>query len=417
MDVVTPHAPDPPASTRLVTGPFASVMGTALIFFVYIGMMVATVPSFVERELGAGEFGVGLTLASFASAAIFARPFLGRLTDRYGRRRLMMAGAVTAATATIVAGFASTLWHVLVLRSLMGVGEAALFVAAATLIADLSPPNRRAEAASYFSVAVFGGIGVGPLLAEWLIGSDDDFSRAFLVAGLFAASAAVAVLGVPARVDRSSAPDPTGERRPLFHRTALWPGLVLCSGIAAFAVFMAFIPEYSKSVGLSGAGKLFLVYSLVSVVLRVTLAKLPERLGEHRTVSMAFGGLFAGLLLAGAVPEAWALWVSAALIGFGMAFMYPSLMANVVNRVDDRERASALSSLTLFFEAGTVVGGLALGAVGQIFSKRAGFVGGAMLAVVGLVLLWQFVESADEAGAEANASEQALPNRAALANP
>lgn len=379
---------------RLVTGPFVSVMVTALVFFFYIGMVVVTIPSFVERELDGGEFGVGLTMAAFASAAIFARPFLGRLTERYGRRRLMMAGATFASSATFALAFSTALWQVLILRAAMGVGEAALFVAAATLIADLSPSNRRAEAASYFSVAVFGGIGIGPSLAEWLAGDNDNYQRSFLVAGVFAAASAITVLGVPTRVDRSSTPDLNGERTPLFHRAALWPGLVLCSGIAAFAVFMAFIPEYSKTVGLAGAGGLFLVYSAVSISLRLVAAKLPERLGEHRTVSIAFAGLTTGLVLIATVAEPWALWVAAGLIGLGMAFMYPSLMANVVNRVRDHERASALSSLTLFFEAGTVVGGVVLGAVGEIFSKRAGFLGGAVAALVGLVLLWQFVVAA-----------------------
>jgi len=51
----------------------------------------------------------------------------------------------------------------------MGLGEAALFVAAATLIADLSPPHRRAEAASYFSVAVYGGIGLGLAIVRHLV--------------------------------------------------------------------------------------------------------------------------------------------------------------------------------------------------------------------------------------------------------
>ena len=149
---------------RLVTGPFISVTVTAFVFFFYIGMVVVTVPRLVEDELGYGEFGVGLTVASFALAAVFARPFLGRLTERFGRRALMMAGALLAAVASIATGFASELWHVLALRAVMGLGEAALFVAAATLIADLSPPHRRAEAASYFSVAVYGGIGLGPTI-------------------------------------------------------------------------------------------------------------------------------------------------------------------------------------------------------------------------------------------------------------
>jgi MFS family permease len=386
---VTPPGTVDAGPTRLITGPFASVMATALVFFVYIGMVVVTVPSFVERDLGAGEFGVGLTMASFAFAAIFARPFLGRLTDRYGRRSLMIAGALLAAVATLGMAVSTALWQVMLLRAITGLGEAALFVAAATLIADLSPPARRAEAASYFSVAVFGGMGVGPLLGEALAGSDDDYARAFVGAAILSALTAVTVIGVPRRVDRAAGR--STERQPVFQRKALAPGIVLACGIASFAVFMAFVPEYSKSVGLTGAGGLFLVYSLVSVVLRVVAAKLPERLGAHRTVSIALVALVGALTLIATVAEPWALWVGAGAIGLGMAFLYPSLMANVVNRVPDNERASALSSLTLFFEVGTIVGGVVLGGVGELASKRAGFLGGALAALVGIAVLWQFV--------------------------
>lgn len=400
-DVSTP-------TPRLITGPFVSVMATALVFFVYIGMVVVTVPSFVERELDGGEFGVGLTMASFAVAAIVARPFLGRLTERFGRRALMMAGALLASVATFSMAFSTELWHVMVLRGFTGLGEAALFVAAATLVADLSPANRRAEAASYFSVAVFGGIGVGPLIAEAFIGSNDDYSAAFLAAGVLAALAAVTVLGVPRRVDRTA--KPAEGRVPLFQRAALAPGLVLACGMAAFSVFMAFAPEYSKSVGLPGAGGLLLVYSLVSVSLRVVAAKLPERLGAHRTVTIALTFLTAGLSLIALVPEPWALWAAAATIGVGMAFLYPSLMANVVNRVSEQERSTALSSLTMFFEVGTIVGGVALGAIGEIASKQAGFLGGALMALVGVAVLWQFVVETPFDGADgAESTELAAP--------
>ncbi len=165
----------------------------------------------------------------------------------------------------------------------------------------------------------------------------------------------------------------------------------LACGIAAFSVFSAFIPEHSRSVGLGGAAGLFLLYSLLSLSLRLLGARLPERLGEHRMVTVALTMLSASLVVMASVAEPWALWVGAAGMGVGMAFLYPSLMANVVNRVHDSERASALSSFTMFFEIGTILGGVALGAVGDVFSKRAGFLGGAIIAAVGLVVLWQFV--------------------------
>ncbi|MDJ0769959.1 MAG: MFS transporter [Ilumatobacter sp.] len=384
-----PERPGPGAPReRLISGPFLSVTVTAFFFFLYIGIVLVSVPRFIEEELGAGEFGVGLSVASFAAAAVFARPFLGRLTDRFGRRALMMAGAVMAAAAGALTALATALWHVLLLRAVMGLGEAALFVAASTLIADLSPANRRAEAASYFSVAVFGGIGIGPTIGEAVLG-DDRFATTFLVGSAFALVTAFTVLGVPRRVDRTAAP--AAAKAPLFHRAALWPGVVLATGIAALSVYFAFIPDHSREVGLAGSAGLFLVYSAVSLSLRLLAAKVPERLGAHRTVSIALVTLTLSLVLISSVAEPWALWLGAAGIGAGMAFMYPSLMANVVNRVGDHERASALSSFTMFFEVGSVAGGLVLGAVGQVFSKQAGFFGGAVATVIGLVVLWRFV--------------------------
>jgi MFS family permease len=392
MSLPVPDTSTRPASPpeRLVSGPFLAVTASALVFFVYIGVLVVAVPRFVEDRLGAGEFGVGLTLAAFATAAIVSRPMIGWAGDRFGRRRLMMVGAAIAAVAGALSGFAGSLPVLLVLRGATGVGEAAMFVGAATMIADLSPPHRRAEAASYFSVAVFGGIGIGPVLGEWLL-ADDRYVLTFAVAGVIAVLAAVLVLAVPRRIDlvAGASSGDLGRVRPRFlHPAALWPGVVLGSGIAGFAVFSAFLPEYSRSVGLGGAGGLFFVYSMVTLLLRLVGARVPERLGARRSVTIALVLLAVGLALPAVVPSAGGLWAAAAVVGVGMAFMYPSLMALVVNRVDERERASALSSFTMFFEVGTVVGGLVLGTAGELLGKPAGFVGGSVMCLVGLVVMW-----------------------------
>jgi hypothetical protein len=133
---------------RLLTRPFVVVTTTAFIFFIYIGMLVPIVPLFIEGPLGRGEFGIGLTIAAFAGAAILARPFLGRIADRHGRRVLLVGGSLLAGLAGIASGQVTEFWQLLISRSVMGVGEAAVFVGAATLIADLSPRDRRAEGAS-----------------------------------------------------------------------------------------------------------------------------------------------------------------------------------------------------------------------------------------------------------------------------
>ena len=157
-----------------------------------------------------------------------------------------------------------------------GVGEAALFVGAITLIADLSPPDRRAEGASYFSIAVFGGLGIGPVLGEWVL-DDVNYEQAFLTAGALALATAVLASFVPS-VGGSRRTTPTttdaivAAARGSCTRLRSGPASCWRSIVAAFSTFTAFIPEHARTVGLSGAGGLFLVYS----------ARLPRRTGGRR---------------------------------------------------------------------------------------------------------------------------------------
>jgi MFS family permease len=372
---------------RLITGPFLAVTAATFVFFMYVGVLVPLVPKYIEDELLGGELGIGLAIAAFAGVAIAVRPLIGQLVARYGRRAVMIGGASLAAASGSVYGFVDSLPALLVLRGLTGAGEAALFVAAMTLIVDLSPSDRRAEAASYFSVAVYAGLGIGPIVGEAIL-SSSGFRSAFAVAGLFAVSAALVSITAPRRPVLAPTSDAVaGPRAGWLHPAAVGPGVVLASGMAAFAVFSAFLPDHARTLGLSGSGGLFAVYSAVCLVLRIGGARLPERLGPRVAVTTAFTMLGIGMALLAAVNESWALWIAAACVGVGMAFMYPSLMAFTVNRTPEAERPQAIGSFTMFFEAGTAVGGLALGALADVFGKRSGFAAAVGLCLVGLWLL------------------------------
>ena len=75
------------------------------------------------------------------------------------------------------------------------------------------------------------------------------------------------------------------------------------------------------------------------------------------------------------------------LIGLGAAFNYPSLMALTVNNASDAERASAISSFTMFFEIGSAGAGLTIGVLAQLVGKQYGFFGGVAFCLIGLWLL------------------------------
>ena len=93
----------------------------------------------------------------------------GRLTDRVGRRPLLIGGALLAAACLALTAVATDLVTIIVLRLVAGVAEAAFFVAGFAALADIAPAERIGEALSYNSLGLYLGIALGPLLGELLL--------------------------------------------------------------------------------------------------------------------------------------------------------------------------------------------------------------------------------------------------------
>ena len=382
VDVTAPHTGD---AARMFTRPFVLVTASVPALFVYIGVMIPLLPRLIEEEMGGNEVDIGVNLATFSLAAILIRPRLGRFAERHGLRYTMIAGAMLAAVATGACTMVDSLWALLPLRALQGIGEASLFVGAATAISDLAPPGRGAEAASYFSVAVFGGLGLGPVIGEFVIG-EDRFDAALWVAAAFCVLAAGLAMLTPRGVRHHDLSD---ERRPRFNRAAIPTGLVLAFGIGGVVTFNAFMPDYSVTVGLDGSKWVFATFAGVCLVIRVVGATLPDRIGHARAVAIALALMAAGLAMLYIWPYPLGVFISTVIIGIGVSFNYPGLMAMTVDSVPERERVRAISTFTMFFEIGTATGAVLFGIMADLTSKRTAFLGGAVYCAIGLIVLWK----------------------------
>ena len=363
----------------MVSAPFVIVTAATLAFFVFVGIAVSTLPRFIENELGGDGLAIGVNLAVFSIAAIAARPMIARIGDRYGRRILMVGGALLAGAAIATTAFVHSLATLLPLRAISGVGEAALFVGAATLIADLSPSERRAEGASYFSLAVFGGLGIGPVVGEVVLGND-RYEAVYLVASLFCVAAALIALAAPNRV--AGRGHRTGRRR---RGAGLPPGRASSpawSWPAASVGSRRSTPSCPRTPRPSACRPACPSSSTAcsACSLRFVGARLPERLGLGNALMAALVGISGGLLLLALLDHPSGVYLGTTVLAFGMALLYPSLMAFAVNSVTEPERARVLASFTMFFEVGTVIGGLLLGSVARFGGEQGAFAGGAVLA-------------------------------------
>lgn len=146
------------------------------------GIVIPILP-FISPALGGDELDVALVIAVYSLCAGLVGPFWGGLSDRIGRKTVLMLCLAGGALSYAALGMASTLAMVYAARAFAGLMAGSLPVASA-LMADLSQPERRAKAMGLVGTAFGLGLILGPLLGGLLAGEGDSFAAA----GLFAAA-------------------------------------------------------------------------------------------------------------------------------------------------------------------------------------------------------------------------------------
>jgi len=388
---VPPERPDlgDAEPERLLTARFWVVVASGTAYFLALGMVLPVLPLYVERRLGGSSLAVGVAVGAFAFGAVTLRPFAGRLGDQAGRRILMAGGASVAGGSMLLYTLAHGIGPLVALRVMTGVGEAAFFVGASTMITDLSPAHRRGEALSYWSVAVYGGLAFGPALGELILG-DGRYEAVWIAAGVSALVAALFGLGTVDTLrtfDDADPSDPAPGRATLLYRPALRPGSVMFLGLVGLAGFTTFVPLYARDVGMSDARFVFLLYGGLILAVRVLGARLPDVLGSRRGGSFALVTAAVGLAAISLWSSAGGLVVGTAVFAVGMSLLYPALTPLALDGVPDRERASAMGTVSTFFDLSQGLGPFALGAVVGLASYRVMFGVGAAFSILGLVLL------------------------------
>lgn len=354
-------------------------------YFMSLGALIPTLPRFIAGPLSGSSVSVGLGVGSFALSAVLLRPFIGSIGDRRGRRILMLGGA--ALVALSMAGYvvAESLWTLIALRLVTGAGEAAFYVGAASAINDIAPDERRGEALSYFSLALYSGLAIGPIVGESVLDAF-GFDTTWLVACAFSALAVVFAVRVP-ETRPPAQPGAAPHRIRLAHPAGIKPGIILACSIWGLAGFSAFVPLYALDLGMSGSKTVFFTYSALVVTIRLLGARIPDILGARRASRAAMLISTAGLALIGLWAHPAGLYAGAIVYGVGQALLFPALMTLALRGVAPSERGAVVGTFTAFFDLAFGLGSVSLGAVTAVLGYRGLFLSAAAVALFGFVLL------------------------------
>ena len=362
-----------------------ALLVAGIAYFTVAGISFPVLPRLVEDELGGSKTDIGLAFATFALGMLLVRPVAGVLSDRIGRRPLMIGGALGICVFQLLhvpAAESGMLWVLLLVRIGTGAFSSLMYLAQATTATELPPPEHRAKVFSTFSVAVFVGFAIGPIVGETVLQAH-GFTWTFAVAAGFALVSALVAVTLPET--KPAEVRPAAGLREVFHPVAARVGLVNLLVFIAFMGFNGFIQDYSEEFGIEEARWLLLTYSGTTLVLRFAGGWVIDRFDRRNLATVAHLTVAAGALVLATAGGSGQLYLGAFVIAIGMAWNVPLLMLIAVDSASDVDRSKVVATVTTFGDFANSAGALFLGLVADAAGYEGMYVavaGGAVLAVV-----------------------------------
>lgn len=226
--------------------PLATILSIVFIDLIGFGMIIPILPLYAER-FRANEWQIGFLLASYSFMQFLAAPLLGWLSDRYGRRPVLLCSLIGSALGYLLMANANALSMLFLARGISGVSGASVGTASA-YIADITAPENRSRRIGLIGAAFGVGFVLGPGISGVL--SHLSVVAPFWFAGTLAVLNALAVLVFLPEPERHAAREkgPVGTKE-AFEQAGSWRlGVLVVTyfvAIAAFAIVTMIYPQVS----------------------------------------------------------------------------------------------------------------------------------------------------------------------------
>jgi DHA1 family tetracycline resistance protein-like MFS transporter len=380
-----------------------TVYATVFIDLLGFGILIPVMP-FLAREFGATGLTLGIVMTAYSAAQFIGSPIIGRLSDRFGRRPVILLSLAASSLSFVLMGLAHSLSFLILARALCGLSGGSISAAQA-YVADVTSPTERAKYMGLLGASIGMGFVFGPALGAALA----DFglrSVAFVAAAISAANFVFAFLRLvePTRSHHEAG----AERRPWLQMV----GAVVASPnprwvlVTMFCVMFGFV-SMETTYALLGAERfgmgprqLGLVFTLlgfgIALIQGGVVGRLARRLGEGRVATLGAGTMAVGLGLVPFMPTLGSSAAALLLLACGQALATPTLASLLSRLAGERERGSTLGLGQSLQALARGVSPLLAGALYD-YSAKAPYTMGCVVCM-GAALLMTRVTTESEAG-------------------
>ena len=372
----------------------AAIVGMAELGFATV---IPLLPLYLKERLGASATLVGVVVATFAAVETVFKTTWGSLADRIGRRPVIVWGLFLSSAAPLLMTLLRSAWLFVPLRLIDGMGSAALWPAAAAVMADRTEETQRATAMGTLNMFFLSGLALGPSLGLFVSGFLGSYRWGFYLAStlLFGAAALAAVAfpggGGQAHAVRYQAPGALASgilrsvRQSPLLLAMLLVAFVQMIGVGLLAPILVIYAHEIVQLSDQLIGTLFLVMVLAVAIASVPGGRLADRVGRPRTVVFGMALASAGMWLLpfagrGNLPV---LGAAALLLGGSYAISSPAWLALMSEAAPRGSTGMVMGASETAQGAGLVIGPLLGGALYDRVGPQAPFVASAVLLTAG----------------------------------
>lgn len=363
---------------------FSSVLGQ--------GIVVPLLPVYAQK-LGASGIHIGLIFGAFSFSMSVMLPFIGRLSDRSGRKPFIISGLFAYFITSVAFMFSTNVNTLILIRFIQGFAAAMITPVAEAYIGDITPRGKEGFVMGLMNVAYCGGLSAGPFIGGM---AKDAFGMqaSFFIMGMICLCGFLmsTVLLPPRKQERLIAKKIAPLRYSVILRNRHFTGLFLfrfassiCLGIVwSFAPLIA-DTEY----GFSGTatGIVIMLGVLVSAVLMTPMGHLADRFSKRMLI--AAGGLVSvgAMIFFTCLHASWELYAVSVAIGVGNGVSMPAVMAMTVILGRKNAAMGTIISLLILAESmGAVAGSVLGGAIVDRWDMKAAFGSGGAIMLLATVL-------------------------------
>ncbi len=368
-------------SVKSGSGMSRLAVAAAMTFTIYLGLFMRNpiIPLY-SAALGASLFEVGLITSAFMIVAASLAIPLGVVSDRVGRRRLVLLGSLVSAASSFLLTLANSPITAILINAFAGLGSAAYSPAVTAFVGDISKTEERGRSYGIYTTAMQTAMALGPGVGGVVAELSKSYQYTFIVSSLVVMfGAVIGILFFP-RDDAKPRGEVVRVNGGLV--SLLSEGSLQASWVATFSIsFMwgvssTFLPIHAEGIGLivTEIGLLFTVQAVVNALSRLPFGLLYDRIRQH--AAMLVTSLILGTLVTAYIPTASSIIILLALMGlYGVSLGTTTMVTNatIAESLPRSSLGVGMGTYYLCFYGGMAAGPFLTGLAMSTYGFQEGF--------------------------------------------